>query len=166
MDHKNVFTASSVKLRGLMKARGFFPVKGKGRGGKGKKSKGGGRGKKGADSATVLATAAKKKPMKPKMTQQEILERKQTSACGVCGQVGHWKGDPECPGPPGGKGNYAAIVGHESQGEEDAEDEEPEWSPEALSSYNVPASPFHSWLTVHEKVDRCPGCGEPADSDA
>ena len=149
LDTKNVFTASSVKLRGLMKARGFFPTKGKGKGKGGNKSKG--RGKKGADPATVLAMA-KRKMTKPRMTPQEILDRKKTSECGVCGKIGHWKGYSECPGPPGGKGNYAAIVSHELQGDEEAEDGEPEWSPVALASYNVPASPFHSWLTVHEEA--------------
>ena len=150
MDSKSVFTTSAVKLRGLVKARGFFPVnKGKGKG-KGKRSKGRGRGKgnRGADAATVLAMA--KKHAKPKLSPQEISERKKTSECGVCGQVGHWRGDPECPGPPGGKGNYAAIVGHEAQAEEEVDEGEPEWAPEALQSYNVPAIPFHSWLAVHE----------------
>eukprot|EP00969_Alexandrium_andersonii_P109979 4852629-Alexandrium_andersonii.AAC.1 len=26
-----------------------------------------------------------------------ISKEKQRTACGACGQIGHWAGDPECP---------------------------------------------------------------------
>ena len=32
---------------------------------------------------------------------KNIAERKKTSCCAVCGQMGHWSGDSECPGAEG-----------------------------------------------------------------
>ena len=32
--------------------------------------------------------------------QAAIRAKKAKSKCHVCGRMGHWSGDPECPGPP------------------------------------------------------------------
>ena len=84
MDSKSVFTASAVKLRGLVKARGFFPVsKGKGRG-KGKRSKGRGRGKgksAGADAATALATAKSTRNPSCRRRRSRSAKRLANAAC-------------------------------------------------------------------------------------
>ncbi|CAE7235262.1 GIP [Symbiodinium sp. CCMP2456] len=46
--------------------------------------------------------------------RKSIEERKKTSACSACGQVGHWAGDPECSasakGKASGKGKHPAST--------------------------------------------------------
>ncbi|CAE7253541.1 GIP [Symbiodinium sp. CCMP2592] len=51
--------------------------------------------------------------------RKSVEERKRTSACSACGQIGHWTGDPECPisakgktkgdAGKGGKGNTTSV---------------------------------------------------------
>ena len=55
---------------------------------------------------------------------KSVAERKRTSCCAVCGEMGHWSGDPECRGAPdgasfakGGKGkNSSKGNGKSSKG--------------------------------------------------
>ena len=81
-----VFTShreNRQKLAKAVQARGYY-VKGKSKG-KGKKggktAKGGGKGKKGGKTRGGLT----------------LEELKAKTACGDCGQVGHWHGDAACP---------------------------------------------------------------------
>ena len=48
--------------------------------------------------------------------QRSVADRKKTSACAACGQVGHWAGDPECPASAKGKGKGKADDGKNAKG--------------------------------------------------
>eukprot|EP00913_Durusdinium_trenchii_P002034 g1880.t1 len=75
------------KLAKAVKARGFY-VSGSSNAGKGKKGQKGSKGKKGKGSSKGGGKA------RGGMTLQEL---KAVTTCGDCEQVGHWRGDPECP---------------------------------------------------------------------
>ena len=100
-----------------MKARGFY-VSGGNNSGKGKKGKSGkpssfkpkgGKGAKGGGKARGMS----------------LDELKAVTACADCEQIGHWKGDPECPKQKRGAHEAARDDG----GEEEwyGEDEEYQW---------------------------------------
>ena len=42
---------------------------------------------------------------------KSIAERKKSSCCAICGQMGHWSGDPECPGADGTSSSQAGPKG-------------------------------------------------------
>ena len=116
---RDAYKAASAKLRGLMRTKGFLPdhVKCMGKG----KSRGKGK-TKGTQPplATASATASAKPPasalatarmslgtmapptsrpktrVRPKSSAADIAKAKKHSRCTICGQLGHWKGDPEC----------------------------------------------------------------------
>ena len=48
--------------------------------------------------------------------QRSVADRKKTSACAACGQVGHWAGNPECPASAKGKGKGKADDGKNAKG--------------------------------------------------
>ena len=60
---------------------------------KNKKSRGGGR-----EKDKRSKSDCRKKTKSPKRyRQQTLFDMKTRTRCSICGQVGHWRGDPECP---------------------------------------------------------------------
>ena len=108
------------KLAKAVQARGYY-VKGKSKGkGKhgGKPSKGGGKGKKSSKARGGLS----------------LEELKAKTACGDCGQVGHWHGDPECSMRKSNKVLFTAAADPQDDEQQAYEDEESygwygEWDP-------------------------------------
>ena len=48
--------------------------------------------------------------------RKSVEERKRTSACSACGQIGHWVGDPECAMSAKGAGKHKGDMGKGSKG--------------------------------------------------
>ncbi|CAE6964690.1 unnamed protein product [Symbiodinium sp. CCMP2592] len=93
------------RLAKAVQARGFYVggSKGKAKGSKGAgKGKGKSKGKKGLGKA-------------PGMSLEEL---KAKTTCAICGQVGHWKGDPQCRGKSANEASRTTV----EENTEDAED--------------------------------------------
>ena len=78
------------KLAKAVQARGFF-VASKGQGKKGFKSAGKGK------SSSSKGSGGKSKGKGKARNGMSLAELKAVTTCADCEQVGHWKGDPECP---------------------------------------------------------------------
>ena len=88
------------KLAKAVKARGFYVS-----GGNASKGKKGGKGSKGGKSKSKGSKGGSK------ARGVSLQELKAVAACGDCEQIGHWKGDPECPSGAHETATLAMVFG-------------------------------------------------------
>ena len=96
----DALTATAKKLKDFTLGRGWSkgpPGKGGGGakgGGSGRGGQSRGRGRAGKGTGRSKKTGKAGFRLKPGETFADLKKR---TACSVCGKIGHWKGDPECP---------------------------------------------------------------------
>ena len=114
----NTHRENRARLAKAVKARGFYVNKGKGKKGGGG-SKGKGPPAKGAGKSSQAGGKSKSKGGKARGMSLEEL--KKVTTCADCGEMGHWKGDPQ-----GAKKAHEVL--HEEAEEEDPTVEQYDYS--------------------------------------
>ena len=129
------------KLAAAVKARGFYlkSGKGKGRSGGGGKgySKSKGKGKDSTRSSSSSRSSSRPKG-KGKARGMSLDELKAISTCGDCGELGHWRGDPQCKQPK--KAHEAHLDYETEEPQENDDDYWTEWQPDYDDSHT-------GWMT-------------------
>ena len=147
------------RLARAVQARGYYVGGGKGKSksadkGKGKSSdKGKGKSKKGGGKARGMS----------------LEELKARTACGDCGQKGHWRGDPECRGPKkANEANRAPEDGAEDEEEADdwyGEYDDGSWSQWEAQRYGYPVrrSTFETRAPITPAMSSTPSATRSSD---
>ncbi|CAE7233125.1 GIP, partial [Symbiodinium necroappetens] len=147
------------RLARAVQARGYYVGGGKGKSksadkGKGKSSdKGKGKSKKGGGKARGMS----------------LEELKARTACGDCGQKGHWRGDPECRGPKkANEANRAPDDGAEDEEEADdwyGEYDDGSWSQWEAQRYGYPVrrSTFETRAPTQPAMSSTPSATRSSD---